>query len=119
MSAYWLRTETQRLSCEKIVMAAWVMHYSVPVVFVIDQGGELEAEFIAMCEEFHTDTKIAGSHAPWQHGFAERHGGILGEIFEKITEAGMPLGCRKLELSFTERSEYCQGSGWGVADPLF
>ena len=37
-----------------------------------------------MCEEFHIDTKAAGSHAPWQHGFAGRHGGILGAIFDKI-----------------------------------
>ena len=60
------------------------MHYGVQEVFVIDQGGEFGAEFIAMCEEFHIDTKVAGSHAPWQHGFAERYGGILEAIFEKF-----------------------------------
>ena len=65
-------------------MAAWIMYYGVPEVFVIDQGGEFEAEFIAMCEESHIDTKVAGSHAHWQHGFAERHGCVLGKIFENI-----------------------------------
>ena len=37
-----------------------------------------------MTEGFHMDVKVAGAHAPWQHGLAERHGGIFGEIFNKI-----------------------------------
>ena len=65
-------------------MDVWVMHYGVPEVIVQDQGGEFEAEFIAMCEEYHIDTKVSGAHAHWQHGFAERHGGILGEVFDKV-----------------------------------
>ena len=34
-----------------------------------------------MCEEFNIDVKAAGAHAPWQHGFCERHGGILGRAW--------------------------------------
>jgi len=60
------------------------MHYGVPEVFVVDQGGEFEAEVIAMCEEYQIDTRVVGAHAPWQHGFAERHGGILGEMWEHV-----------------------------------
>ena len=37
-----------------------------------------------MCEEFGIDTKMVGSHAAWQHGLAEGHGGILGEIWVEV-----------------------------------
>ena len=49
------------------IMDTWIMHYGVPKEFVVDQGGEFEAEFYAMCEEFGLDTRCVGSHAPWQH----------------------------------------------------
>ena len=62
------------------VVEVWIMHYGTPEMFVIDQGGELEAAFTEMCEEHGIDTRVVGSHALWQHVFAERHGGILGEI---------------------------------------
>ncbi len=37
-----------------------------------------------MCKKHGIDTRGVGAHAPWQHGFAERHGGILGTIFGKM-----------------------------------
>ena len=39
-----------------------------------------------MCEEYGIDTRVVGAHAPWQHGFAERHGGILGTIWNKMVK---------------------------------
>ena len=66
------------------VLELWVVHYGLPETFVVDQGGEFEADFFAMCEDHGLDTNITGSHAPWQHGFAERHGAILGTIRAKV-----------------------------------
>ena len=43
----------------------------------MDQRGEFEGAFIAMCEEYSIDARVAGAHAPWQHGLAERHGGAF------------------------------------------
>ena len=80
------------------LMDAWIMHYGVPEVFVVDQGGEFEAEFISMCEEYNIDTKVAGSHAPWQHGFPERHGGVLGEMFDKVVYQFGLEGYREVKL---------------------
>ena len=39
-----------------------------------------------MCEEFNIDVKAAGATAPWQHGLAERHGGILGRAWEATVQ---------------------------------
>ena len=54
-----------------------------PELLIVDQGGEFEGAFIAMCKEYSIDTRVAGAHAPWQHGLAERHGGILGNDLQK------------------------------------
>ena len=59
------------------------MHYGVPENLVLDQGGEFQAEFIAMMEEYGMDSKIVGAHAAWQHGLVERHGEIFGETWDK------------------------------------
>ena len=77
------------------VTSEWIAHYGVPNEVVIDQGGEFEAEFIATCEEFGVDTRCVGSHAPWQHGLAERHGSILGTIWDKLVHQFGTAGSRK------------------------
>ena len=84
------------------VTSEWIAHYGVPNEVVIDQGGELEAEFIATCEEFGTDTRCVGSHAPWQHGIAERHGSVLGTIWDELVHQFGTAGSRKAKalLSF-------------------
>ena len=43
--------------------------------------------FLDMCDEFGIDLKAAASSAHWQHGIAERHGGILGRCWEAVTQA--------------------------------
>jgi hypothetical protein len=68
----------------KKLLALWFAPYGVPEIVIVDQGGEFEGAFIAMCEEYAIDTRAVGAHAPWQHGFAERHGGILGTIWTKM-----------------------------------
>ena len=35
-------------------------------------------------KKYNIGTKIACAHAHWQHGFCESHGGILGEVFDKM-----------------------------------
>ncbi len=57
-----------------------------PELRVVDQGGEFEGAFIGVCEEYGIDTRVVGAHAPWQHGFAERHGSILGAIWNKLVK---------------------------------
>ena len=65
----------------------------------MDQGGEFEAEFVAMCEEHGIDSRVVGAHAPWQHGFAERHGGILGEVWTKVVQDFNIVGRGKAKLA--------------------
>ena len=36
------------------------------------------------CDELGIDASVTASHAAWQHGLAERHGGLLGTIFRKV-----------------------------------
>ena len=73
----------------KKLLALWFAPYGAPELLVVDQGGEFEGAFIGLCAEYSIDTRVAGAHAPWQHGLAERHGGILGTIFNKmVTQFG-------------------------------
>ena len=67
-------------------------------MIVCDQGGEFESAFIEMCEELGIDTKVVGSNAAWQHGFAERHGGILGEMWEKTVHQHGIVGRDKCKI---------------------
>ena len=62
----------------KKVMRDWIAHYRVPDEIVVDQGGEFEGYFQDLCEQLGIDTRIVGAGAAWQHGIAERHGGLLG-----------------------------------------
>jgi hypothetical protein len=72
------------------LLALWFAPYGAPEMLVLDQGGEFEGAFIGMREEYGIDTRVVGAHAAWQHGFAERHGGILGTIFSKmVTQFGV------------------------------
>ena len=83
----------------KRFMEVWIAHYGVPELIVCDQGGEFEAAFREMCEEFGIDTKVVGSHAAWQHGFAERHGGILGEMLHKVIHQHGIVGRDKCQMA--------------------
>ena len=56
-------------------------------MFAIDLGGEFLGKFLDMCDEFGIELKAAASSAAWQHGIAERHGGILGRCWEAVTQA--------------------------------
>jgi len=44
---------------------------------VVDQGGEFDGEFVGWLET-HGISKCTGAKSAWQHGFAERHGALLG-----------------------------------------
>ncbi|MFM7984158.1 MAG: hypothetical protein ACKPKO_33015, partial [Candidatus Fonsibacter sp.] len=46
------------------LLALWVAPYGVPEIIVVDQGGEFDGAFIAMCEEYVVDTRVVGAHAP-------------------------------------------------------
>ena len=62
----------------------WIGHYGRPNRIVMDQGGEFEHEWILMMESYGIHSKTTGSHAGWQHAFAERHGGILGSTWHAV-----------------------------------
>ena len=81
-------------------LEVWIAHYGVPELIICDQGGEFYAAFVEMCEEFGIDTKVVGSHAAWQHGFAERHGGILGEMFAKVVHQHGIVGREKCKIAY-------------------
>jgi len=80
-----LKNRTPRHVVEQILQV-WIKHYGVPELFIIDQGGEFEGEFIAMCEEYGIDTRLTGAQAGWQHGLTERHGGIFGATWDKVVQ---------------------------------
>lgn len=44
---------------------------------MVDQGGEFDGEFVGWLET-HGISKCTGAKSAWQHGFAERHGALLG-----------------------------------------
>lgn len=77
------------------VMEFWVMPYGAPDLFV-DQGGEFEGEVNDMFEELSIDSRAVGAHAPWHHGIAERHGGILGNIWNKLIQQTGATGKKEL-----------------------
>ncbi len=64
----------------------WIQHYGVPELIIADLGGEFEGEWNDTTEEYGIDSRAAGAHAPWQNGIAERHGKILGGIWDKIVD---------------------------------
>ena len=80
-TAYHVATMLRNRTSEHVarrILEHWVLHYGAPEMFAIDLGGEFVGVFLDMCEEFNIDVKAAGGNAHWQHGLAERHGGILG-----------------------------------------
>ena len=60
------------------------MHYGVPDEIVVDQGGEFKSYFNNLCEQMGIETRIVGAGTAWQHGVAERHGGLLGTMWRKL-----------------------------------
>ena len=50
----------------------------------MDQGGEFEREWLMMLENYGIFSTTTGSHAGWQHAFAERHGGLLGTTWQAL-----------------------------------
>ena len=62
----------------------WVGLYGVPQRVTLDQGGEFETAFMGMLESHAIYSKVAGSHSPWQNGYAERHGALLGTAWAAI-----------------------------------
>ena len=66
------------------IVNGWIAHYGVPEEIVIDQGGEFQGYMTEIFEQFGIDSRVTGARAGWQHGVAERHGGILGTIWNNI-----------------------------------
>lgn len=62
----------------------WCSLYGVPEVVFIDQGGEFDGEFVGWLESHGVRSRCTGARAGWQHGFAERHGGLLGQAWHSV-----------------------------------
>eukprot|EP00435_Cladocopium_sp_Y103_P070035 s255_g34.t1 len=56
----------------------WCSIYGIPETLILDQGGEFDGEFIGWMESHGIHSKVSGARSAWQHGFAERHGALLG-----------------------------------------
>ena len=67
----------------KRVFEEWIKHYGCRHL-VLGQGGEFSGYFKQACDEYGIETAATTSHAAWQHGLAERHGGLLGTIFGTV-----------------------------------
>ncbi|CAE7449079.1 TY1B-PR1 [Symbiodinium sp. CCMP2592] len=73
-------------------MSGWLGLFGIPVAIVLDQGGEFETEFIALLESHSIASKVTGSYAPWQNGFCERQGALLGVACAAAVEADKAEG---------------------------
>ena len=80
-------------------MSGWLSIFGIPVAIVLDQGGEFESEFIALLESHGIASKVTGSYAPWQHGFCERQGALLGVAWSAAIEAEKAEGRKAIKLA--------------------
>ena len=62
----------------KKFMRHWCSLYGSPEAITHDQGGEFDGAFVGWMESHGIQSKISGARSPWQHGFCERHGALLG-----------------------------------------
>ena len=62
----------------------WCSLHGSPELLVIDQGGEFDGEFVGWLEAHGIHSKTTGAKSPWQHGFAERHGALLGTMCSSL-----------------------------------
>ena len=62
----------------------WCSHYGVPTAVILDQGGEFDGAFVGWLEAHGIFSKYTGARAGWQHGFCERHGGLLGHAWHAL-----------------------------------
>ena len=58
----------------------WCSLYGCPEDVILDQGGEFDGAFVAWLEAHGIHSKVSGARSAWQHGFAERHGAVLGTM---------------------------------------
>ena len=62
----------------------WCSIHGIPEVIVLDQGGEFDGEFVGWLETHGIHSKTTGAKSPWQHGFAERHGALIGTMCSSL-----------------------------------
>ena len=62
----------------------WCSLYGSPTTIYMDQGGEFDGEFVGWLEAHGIHSRCTGARAGWQHGFAERHGGLLGHAWHAL-----------------------------------
>ena len=58
----------------------WCSLYGCPEDIIMDQGGEFDGAFVAWLEAHGIHSKVTGARSAWQHGYAERHGALLGTM---------------------------------------
>ena len=75
----------------------WLQLYGAPRKLVHDQGGEFEAAFVALMEQFSINTTVTGAHSPWQLGIGERHGSLLGHALQSIVAEQLCEGYRSMK----------------------
>ena len=68
----------QAAHCARKLLRHWVSLYGAPQEVVLDQGGEFDGEFVGWLETHGIQSRHTGAKSPWQHGFSERHGALLG-----------------------------------------
>ena len=93
-----LRNRTPEHTARKF-LSGWVAIHGTPRQIVLDQGGEFESDFVATLEQHAIHSKITGSHSPWQHGYAERHGALLGTAWEAIIAEQQCVGRAQMKAS--------------------
>ena len=62
----------------------WASIYGTPTTLFVDQERKFDGAFIGWLETHGIHFRATGARAGWQHGFAERHGGLLGHAWHAI-----------------------------------
>ncbi|CAE7368424.1 RE2, partial [Symbiodinium sp. KB8] len=93
-----LRNRTPEHVARKFVNG-WVGIYGVPQRVTLDQGGEFEEAFVGVLEAHSIHSRVAGSHSPWQNGYAERHGALLGTAWSAIIAEHQSCGRVEMKTS--------------------
>ena len=93
-----LRNRTPKHVAKRFVQT-WIQPYGAPRVIVHDQGGEFQAVFLSMLDNWAIESQVAGSHAGWQASLIERHGSLLSTVWRKLVHQHRVAGRKHAKMA--------------------
>ena len=93
-----LRNRTPKHVAKRFVQT-WIQPYGAPRVIVHDQGGQFQAVFLSMLDNWAIESQVAGSHAGWQASLIERHGSLLSTVWRKLVHQHRVAGRKHAKMA--------------------